>query len=693
MTRIFWLSFLLLFGEILALRWLGIEIPVVRDFPNLVIMVCLVAASAGISKASAKSLDPKVTLALVCGACVALLTPLIFSVQLGLPSLSLKFGGADDASAITRALIVLMVVVSSLYAIFHLIGKWLGKEFENAPPLKAYSYNLLGSIAGTIAFALISWLALPPYVWIAVAGAVTFVVYRKPLVPILTVVLAAAAFTTSSHSLWSPYSKLDVDPIVLEQNTVLGPNNYILNSNNQYFHLGMEVLTPAQEEKFKEEAKLREAKTQRILWYPFGWVQLPFQSTPFHDRVLILGSGSGTDVAYDLANGVKHITAVEIDPMICKLGRERHPNKPYIDPRVDVRNEDARTFLRYSKDKFDLVNFAFLDPGSTLNSASFLRVDNYVYTVESIRAAIKLCDVNGIVCMSFATGADSPVTARLYKSITDANGGVPPIGFTNKQLDSCYFVFGPGLKNFNVANLKAVNLTPYKTTGEVRPCTDQWPFLYLAYDTSGLWLYIMVLVVAVVLPALLLLRGGGTGISGAEWANMFFLGQAFMLMETKSITHLSLLLGATWIVSSTVILTVLLFAFTANLLVSKKVVPPVHVLYAFLLVSLLIQVFVQIPESSSMSPAAITSIYCFIDCFPILFGSMIFSTCFGKTKFATQALAANLLGVSIGGLTENLCILIGTSNLTYIAMLLYGMSYLAVLRRRGEQVSATAGGE
>lgn len=689
MSRIFWLSFLLLFGEILALRWLGIEIPVVRDFPNLVIMVCLVAASAGISKATSKSLDPKIMFALICSACVALLTPLIFSVQLGLPALSLKFGGADDASAITRALVVLMVVVASLYAIFHLIGKWLGKEFENAPPLKAYSFNLLGSIAGTVAFALISWLALPPYVWIIVAGAVTFMVYKKPLVPVIAIALAAAAFTTSSHSMWSPYSKLDIEPIVLEGNTVLGPDNYILNSNNQYFHCGLETLTPAQEAKFKEEAKKREAKTQRLLWHPFGWVQLPFQSTPYHDNVLILGSGSGTDVAYDLANGVKHITAVEIDPMICKLGRERHPNKPYIDPRVDVRNEDARTFLRYSKDKFDLVNFAFLDPGSTLNSASFLRVDNYVYTVESIRAAIKLCNENGIVCMSFATGAGSPVTERLYKSITDANGGVPPVAFTNKELYSCYFVFGPGMKNFNAANLKAVDLVPYKTTGEVRPCTDQWPFLYLAYDTSGLWLYVMVLFVAVVLPAMLLLRGGGTGVSGAEWANMFFLGQAFMLMETKSITHLSLLLGATWIVSSAVILTVLLFAFTANLLVSKKLVPPVHVLYACLLVSLLIQVFVQIPESSSMSPAAITSIYCFIDCFPILFGSMIFSTCFGKTKFATQALAANLLGVSIGGLTENLCILIGTSNLTYVAMLLYGMSYLAVLRRGGELKTST----
>jgi hypothetical protein len=67
---------------------------------------------------------------------------------------------------------------------------------------------------------------------------------------------------------------------------------------------------------------------------------------------------------------------------------------------------------------------------------------------------------------------------------------------------------------------------------------------------------------------------------------------------------------------------------------------------------------------------------------------MIFSTCFGKTKFSTQALSANLLGVSIGGLTENLCVVTGTPNLTYIAMLLYAMSYLAVLRRKGELIDS-----
>ena len=68
-------------------------------------------------------------------------------------------------------------------------------------------------------------------------------------------------------------------------------------------------------------------------------------ATGFED-VLILGAGSGTDVAASLLHGTKHIDAVEIDPVIVRLGREHHPDQPYNDPRVNVVTDDARHFLR-----------------------------------------------------------------------------------------------------------------------------------------------------------------------------------------------------------------------------------------------------------------------------------------------------------------------------------------------------------
>src|SRR5262249_44515799 len=79
------------------------------------------------------------------------------------------------------------------------------------------------------------------------------------------------------------------------------------------------------------------------------------------DEVLIIGAGSGTDVAVALANGAKSIDAVEIDPGILQLGKEHHPDHPYADERVHIHNTDGREFLRNSPKKYDLILFALPD--------------------------------------------------------------------------------------------------------------------------------------------------------------------------------------------------------------------------------------------------------------------------------------------------------------------------------------------
>ena len=66
------------------------------------------------------------------------------------------------------------------------------------------------------------------------------------------------------------------------------------------------------------------------------------------DRVLIIGAGTGTDVALALAQGAKHVDAVEIDPVLAQVGRDFHPEGVYKDPRVTVHVNDGRAFLNGS---------------------------------------------------------------------------------------------------------------------------------------------------------------------------------------------------------------------------------------------------------------------------------------------------------------------------------------------------------
>jgi hypothetical protein len=671
--RLFWSSVLLLFGEILAIRWLGIEVPTIQAFANLVLLVVLVAASSGMGAPDRY----RTPVAYLIGALAVLFGTVIFSVQLNIPKLSVNMDvNPPHIVAISIGLLVLIVIC--LLVVFVNIGGVMGRCFAGLPPLRAYSINLLGSIFGVLILAAMSFFSLPPPVWILIAGLLCWTIVQNKLVPLLTVLLVCAASTTTLASKWSPYSKLDVIPMEVPADSLLGQGNYCLNSNNKYFHFALRMLGQADEANLRLEPSTRQMDTVK---HYYDFLRIPLQCAPKHDRVLVLGGGSGNDVAYALEHGAKHVDVVEIDPIICSLGKTVHPQKPYLDPRVTLHNEDARTFLRYSKDKYDLIQFAYLDPCSTLGTASFVRVDNFVYTKQSIESALKRLDEGGLLTISFATGGQSPVTRRLYQTIAAAQGS-PPHTYVDDEWDSVLFLVGPEAAKVKISagDLKIVHPWPGPNDlTESQPSTDDWPFLYLIYNPLGALTYIGTLLVSVVVPAFLLSRSTKGAISSGQWGNMFFLGQAFMLVETKSITQLSLFFGATWIVSSVVIACVLILAYLANWCAGKLQPEILPRIYVMLGASLLLDYFFQVPATTDISPMLLAIVSVVVGCLPIFFGGMIFSLCFRQAAAPALFLAANLLGVAIGGLAENLCLVTGIKSLVVIAMLMYGMSYVSLL--------------
>ena len=63
------------------------------------------------------------------------------------------------------------------------------------------------------------------------------------------------------------------------------------------------------------------------------------------EDILIVGSGTGNDVAVALRNTKARIDAVEIDPLVADIGVRLHPEKPYLDTRVNLVINDARKHL------------------------------------------------------------------------------------------------------------------------------------------------------------------------------------------------------------------------------------------------------------------------------------------------------------------------------------------------------------
>src|SRR5437879_1522231 len=84
---------------------------------------------------------------------------------------------------------------------------------------------------------------------------------------------------------------------------------------------------------------------------------LPYERTPGLklDNVLIVGAGTGTDVAIALSQGARHVDAVEIDPEIYRLGQQLNPERPYRDPRVSVHIDDGRALVQRTRDRKSVV--------------------------------------------------------------------------------------------------------------------------------------------------------------------------------------------------------------------------------------------------------------------------------------------------------------------------------------------------
>ncbi len=686
--RLFWLSFLILFLEIGALRWMGVEFPTVRVFPNLIIMVALIATSAGltISQAKITKIGLLKTKPMLWASSGFLLVSLIAAPKLHIYQQSFRFDHPWQELVMNMSFFI--VVMIALYSIFFKLGSLLEPLFEELPALKAYSLNLLGSILGVIVFAMISFFAAPPFVWLLILALVLFFITKEKAILVLGFITAFAAFALNNGSLWSAYSKLDVMPVNSVMDRVYVKGSYALFSNNEYYHFAIHPLVGKQLNEYATENLHSKIKGVDFITHYLHCLEVPFHCRRSPTKVLILGSGSGNDVSCALAENAEHIDAVEIDPIICSLGKTRHPDYPYLDPRVTTYNEDARTFLRRGDNKYDLIEFAYLDPGPTVRAASFLRVDNYVYTVEAVQSVLRRLQPDGVgaILFAFADGPKSVVVGRIYNIITQASGS-PPLAFCNNGFGCMVYLFGPGCKKVNIQELTKSfpDLQIWTPTAEqlaVRPATDQWPFLYTDFNYAGIWLYLGTLAAVIVLPSVVIFHGQSKEAKFAEMGNMFFLGLAFMLIETKAIVELSLLFGATWIVSSVVISAILILALLANLYVQKMKRIPLPYIYGALACCLALQYFLSVPDRSNWSPVIVAGIASLIACLPIFFSGMIFSYCFREAEHPSSYLAANLLGVAFGGLTENLSLIFGIKGLVWIALCVYCLSALCMASSR-----------
>jgi len=674
-----------MFLELAMIRWISSEIPIFAYFKNFVLIACFLGFGLGCCLSRRRiNLLPMIVPLLVLALTVKLPWQ---SLRILMSSIPAFIGASSDVQVwgvppqfslpmLAVAIAIIVPIFSLICFVFIPLGQLVGWYLENAANgILAYSINVLASLAGIMLYTLLCFLYQPPVTWFLVAGLLlVWLLWSLPRLRwaagiAFLVCLGLLSLSTGKHSTvyWSLYQKLTLVPEE-DAGKVIA---YQLSTNDSWYQ---QILNLSPE--------FVASYPQLFEKVPIGNAyNLPYHFYPQPPSVLVLGSGMGNDVAAALRNGAERVTAVEIDPLILKLGERLHFERPYSSPRVQRVQDDARSYVQNTGDRFDLIVFSLLDSHTTSSHFTNIRIDNYVYTLEALQAAKRLLRPDGVFIVKF--DVETPwIAGRLYGLLDTVFARAP----LQVQADSSsstpggrFFVAGserriaqalsdPRLAAY-VAQHGTVNMSPATLT------TDDWPYFY--QHEPGLPTSVIVISVALVLLCWVLLRDTGTSMRALRW-HFFFLGAGFLLLEAQIISKMALLFGTTWVVNSIVIAGLLSLIVAANILVEFCPRLPVSLAYGGIFATLLASYWIPLERFFFSSLWAKALVATLVLCLPVFFAGIVFIGSFEREGFRGEALGSNLLGAMVGGMLESASLWTGIRSLLIIAALLYLASWVAL---------------
>lgn len=675
--RLFLISFLILFFELVCIRWLSSYILYLGYFTNFVLLGALLGIGAGVLLAYRKRRYIKWLPPLL----FAFLVVILFTRAQVSPFYEQFVYFTSTAAALSLPTYVLLpLIFVGVTVIFTFLSQDLGVLLTKYAPLKAYSINILGSLAGIACFTLVSLLSFPSWLWFLIAALLMI-----PFLPrdrtfgyniafLFGVVCVIGASDYAFKNIWSPYYRLNLFEATGEQvrRVDFGTKNY-------------------QEEHYILQANGAGHQGFTSLELNEHFYELPytiFQAAPVYENALVIGAGGGNDIAVALEHNVEYVDAVEIDPAIVELGKVFHPEDPYADPRVTVYVDDARAFLEKSDKQYDLVIYALPDSLVLATNFSSVRLESYLFTIEAFQSVKEHLKPDGLFVLynyyrfDWLVDKIAGMLAQVY--------GDTPVYYRSQdpQLEASAFVTifaGPKVQELDLAQPGLAK----PSSAEYAPATDNWPFLYMQQPSLPSF-YTLALGLVLLFSFIYVNRLAPKGAINRYGMPFFFMGAAFTLLETKSIVQFLLLFGSTWLVNSLVFFAILLVVLIANWLASRFKFSRMWILYTLLFVSLLINFIVPLRLvlfENLVARYVIATILLFS---PIFFANLIYSTIFRDTEQTNVAYGSNLLGTMLGGATEYLALYFGYQQLAVFAGLFYFAAFFMLYLRQRELAVAAS---
>lgn len=646
-----------LFVELALIRWTSANDVFLAEIPNYVLLATFLGIGIGFLMARRRldlfRLTP-VSLAVLVA--FALLTP----VKMVSLSGSHRLQGLAGSAPLSEW-IGLPVLFGLAALVMAGLGQGMARQFIRFESLDAYRWDILGSLGGIAAFSALSFIGLPPAIWgacVAVAFLGIFGIRQRwwQLLGIaaMVAILIVESTGASGIQVWSPYYKIDARPLPAQHALEVSADN-----------IPFQTVYPL-------------SVLRRIQPYYF----LPYRHTTAANmrKVLVIGAGTGNDVAVALAHGAKRVTGVEIDPELIALGRRYNPEHAYQNPRVRIYQNDGRAFIQDSKSHYSLILYALPDARTTLTGqAAPVTLDDFLLTTQAIEAAKAHLAPGGI--FSMYNYYQPFLLSRYGTELSQAFGRRP-----------CVEIGGAvGNRKLAVLTEAASGPTPHCTTywngRPVSAATDNHPFPYL--PNPGIPTpYLVVLGFVLVLSALVTRAAAGPLRPMARFADLFFMGAAFLLLETKNIVQFALLFGTTWYVNSLVFAGVLVSVYLAVEVARHVRLPRPAVAYAALLVALAVSYLV--PQESLLGLPVIPRFFAAtaLAFAPVFLANLVFAQRFKHVGSSAVAFGSNLLGALFGGMLEYLSLITGFKFLLVVVAALYAVAFVLGRHHLARQAGA-----
>ncbi len=132
------------------------------------------------------------------------------------------------------------------------------------------------------------------------------------------------------------------------------------------------------------------------------------QALPYHlikrPKVAVLGAGGGSGVLLALLHDAEKVTAVELDPTIIRLVKDKYADfcgGIYSLPQVKTVAAEGRGLMEATKEKYDIIQLPLMGSFGASAAGVYALSENYLYTVQAFATYLNRLTDDGILSLTF----------------------------------------------------------------------------------------------------------------------------------------------------------------------------------------------------------------------------------------------------------------------------------------------------